>query len=60
MITLSICIDDQNIAKTMAASSEATTESDPKEFADETEGAVDLYEHALGPRVFKATITSEL
>jgi hypothetical protein len=34
VITLSIYIDDQNIAKTMAASSEATTESDPKEFAE--------------------------
>ena len=36
--TLNIRSDDQNIAKTMAASSDATKESDPKELADEAEG----------------------
>ena len=58
--TLNIRSDDQNIAKTMAASSDATKESDPKELADEAEGAVVLYEHALGPRVFTDPIHSEL
>ena len=58
--TLNIRSDDQTIAKTMAASSEATAESDPKEFAELATGAVDLYEHALGPRVFRATKSFEL
>jgi hypothetical protein len=44
----------------MAASSDATKESDPKELADEAEGAVVLYEHALGPRVFTPPIHTEL